>query len=385
MSSVEASPRCSVWQLPSSSRGVAATTTTVVVMNFRQLLGLAVLCVMLVSTTGSASASSSARVADRARDLDVGASTSASAKSDKPWANRYLYRARFDAVVKHSLNNDYGSYDAETREMSTRVTGTLPNVITEGPGLESIWPKGHRSTVKTSESRADTTQTTDDKNFVQTCTGSNAIASGRPYMVSTFLDAEITLFAGLEFPTRCTDNQGTGIAEGRYFLGPLKATLYDVQAGKNGAERIVIKIFGDATNPPTGEPTPSLCPGYVEGETQSCAYTVAGTLTLDLIKDLGPGKPTKGSKGTTVTTKKAKVKVECPAKCSIKIELLPLRGGPTLTVERVSPKPSKLTEVTVPIPPKKRKAVIQSGGVQIQMKYTLASGLTYTESRTALL
>lgn len=75
-----------------------------------------------------------------------------------------------------------------------------------------------------------------------------------------------------------------------------------------------------------------------------------------------------------------------PKKCTITINLTPLKGGPTLTVPRiVRPKPGPAVTVKVTIPKRKRAMVKKAGGVRVKLTYKLPGGKKRTEVRKARL
>lgn len=230
---------------------------------------------------------------------------------------QYLYGVTFTAAVTYGLRVERGGPNHDATKLSTTLTGTLPNVQVASGNTYSLEPKGPASSakVRTSNSAADTTIVSDEGLHVDRCIGNVAEVNGRPVLRNELLEP-LYLFGDLQFPTACTDNQGTP-STARYFLPQVTVDLLS-SSGRVGDKTYTIKVFGDAAEPPGFPPNPTLCHGYEPGMTTSCSYQVKGTLTLKLIKKLGSQD---SSKGASVTPAKATAKVMCPARCTIRLSL----------------------------------------------------------------
>lgn len=300
----------------------------------------------------------------------------------KPAPAEYLYSASFSATVLYDLHLDYGAPNYETRNAYTTVWGTLPDVRA-GSGSRQLVPVGPagQAKVQTEDSWTDNTTVTDDGLYSDRCTGSSADVGGLPVMDPRGLGT-FKLYGSLAFPTTCQDNQGhTGT--GTYFLPELSMTAVPWGGHEFGDAVVKLKLYGDVIVAPGHEiDDPYDCPGYEGDRTVSCSYQAAGFLTLKLIKKLTSEDSAKGAK---VTSKKATVKIVCPSRCTIQLDLTTLNGGLTVAVERIKLKPRKPRTITVPIPPKKRDIVKRSGGVRIKITYHMSGVPKFSETRLALL
>jgi len=299
----------------------------------------------------------------------------------------YLYRVSFQAEVVHTLQTERGG-ESSNYSVKSKISGTLPNAEVATTSKHSLTFKGKKSSVRVGESSVEATDASRDADLYQKCTGNSGRAIGRPTEYPDVEGTSVQLYTGLMFDTTCVDDRGSKPVPGHFSLIALPAALGGASAGDVGDKSYLVTLAGDIKNPVGSMgPRDSSCPGFVEGGTISCEYTITGTVKLTRIKKVRsvPRTPGASEGGTRVTPKKADVKVSCPAKCTVKIELTPLRGGPTLVVDRIDVGAGRSRTVTMPIPPKKRAVVKKSGGVQVKLRYTLPQGITYTETRTARL
>jgi hypothetical protein len=295
----------------------------------------------------------------------------------QPGPTRYLYSATFEAEVNHGLRNVYGDdRNFGVENLSATVTGTLPDLEVTTKDVWRWIPRGKKAAVQVKRAAAKTTTATDDGGHVQNCTGSTAMPGGQPFYTSP---GRVVPFAGLGFPVSCTTTEGDS-GPATYSLPAIGATILKSSALSPGEVAKTFQLRGDSKTWPGPDRDETSCPGYAGEQTVSCAYTVRGTLTLKLIKKLAPPKP----KGASITpgATKATTTLTCPVDCTVTIRLMPLDGGPTLEVIRISVPVGKPKKVTVPIPPKKRGAVKKSGGVQLEVTYQIA-GMKVVETRGA--
>ena len=287
----------------------------------------------------------------------------------------YLYSATYVADVAYGIRQSYGAVDYETTNLRTTISGSLPNLRIPAKSKYVLNPLSSKASIRTSQSEAKNVTVTNSGHDIHNCDGATAAVAGQP--VITGSTAPIHLFGSLEFVTTCT-----GGAVGKFYLRDLPVeTLTEGGTGKVGDSSYTLKFFGDVTQPngPGSSSDPTLCPDYVANTTTACSYTVQGTITLKLEKKLDAA-----TEGTSVTPKKVKVDLRCPKSCKVNIRITPLKGGPTIAVDRVTLRPGA-KNVTIPLPSAKQKLVQKSGGVTIKLDYTFAGGLKYSETRLARL
>lgn len=303
-------------------------------------------------------------------------------RSGKP-ESKYLYSVSFVGEVTYDLRNELGA-DYDTATALATVRGTLPNVVVGSSDGTSLTARGTKGSVRVDGAAASSIGTQDDRRFVQNCSGDTAKVQGPPYVGPSLLgeDPQVALFTRLEFPLACTDNEG-GAGAGAIVLAQNTVEVTGVRNGQVGDRSYSLRVFGDVEGPAGATPDRSQCLGYVAEWTVRCDYQIEGTLTLKLVKRLDPEKtaPTSAS----VSPSRARAKVVCASRCTVDIKVVPLKGGPTIAVDRVTPKPGKPVGVTIPIPPKKRGLVTQAGGVRMTLTYTFARGVRITQVRTARL
>jgi hypothetical protein len=288
----------------------------------------------------------------------------------------YEYSATFTARVDYALKvvyDDKGNDD--TVSLGANIAGSLSRVRLSQAKMAPVdlSSAGARGRVRVTSGEAWAQERTDDAQSVTTCEGETAKVVGKP-SIKPAIFSEFMPYAGLAFPTECVNNQG-GARPGLFTLPSIFADFTRATA-KAGAKRLSIPFDTEWTT----SVGPEACPGNDGAAGTTCSYKVRGVLKLTRTdKDPEEG----GSRAVEVSPGATKVETEviCPAKCTIILELTPLKGGPSIEVERISPKPRKPVTVTVDIPRSKRALVLESGGVTVEITYKLAGGTSFTDIR----
>jgi hypothetical protein len=293
-------------------------------------------------------------------------------------ASRYHYSATFTArssyafkhVVDDKGNDVTISLDATLKGSIPRVSVTQKKLLP----LELFGLKGGKVRV-TQASTWSQVRTNDGAN-VTTCEGEKAKESGKPTVNSAIFDTLLMPYTGLTFFATCSNTDEGEISPGLYYQPVINADV-DTSGVRAGAKSLSLPFEAAWTESGGSKP----CPRHDGAEGMSCSYKVSGTLKLKRL-DEEPDKG--GSRAVEVSPGASTVETDvmCPATCTIIIELTPLKGGPTLEVERLSPKPRKPVTVTIDIPRSKRALVLESGGVTVEVTYKLAGGTSFTDIRT---
>lgn len=299
-----------------------------------------------------------------------------------PPGTTYVYRGTFTAEVSHSLLVDWADNDNDDRAVSATIAGTLPSVKMDDLDLFSLSPASN--TVRVVSAVGSGFTHTNSGRHERVCKATTATVSGKPTLLPDRARGANAFvpFSLLTMPGKCTDSDGVSSTI-TYHYGPLVTDLWD---GRAGDDKLELRFHAARGLPPLQGP--DTCPGYIPGQTEVCSYEIDGVLTLHLVKKVPPTpKPSpQPSKATLAPgAKKVSAPVGCPARCTVKVRVTPLKGGPTLAVRRVTPAVGRVVPVKVSIPAAKRRLVKKAGGVRVTLTYRLAGGASYTETRKARL
>lgn len=306
-----------------------------------------------------------------------------SARSD-PAGTQYIYRGTFDAEVRHSLVVDWGDPDSVRRTMNATVRGTLASLRTDHLGLiEDLAPS--TSAVELVSSAVKEVTRSNRGRTVITCVGSAGSVIGPPLVLpDVTLDPTLVPFALMQVTAPCSDDEGRALPPTTFGYGPLTTVVPDLR-GLAGNSTISLPFRGAVGVPPLeGSDT---CPGHIPGQTPTCEYAIAGTITLELVERILPGTPpgqteppddhdpsdgdeprpprkaVVGPGGRWVL-----VPVTCRRRSTVRITITGLRGGPALLRPRVVRcRPARPTYVKVRIPADRRAVVVKSHGVRITL------------------
>ncbi|TQL63812.1 hypothetical protein [Rarobacter faecitabidus] len=301
-------------------------------------------------------------------------------------ATRYLYSGTFTFNATNDVLIDFPGDNDETRHIKASLTGTLPLVqVTEGQRLDPVLASVATSVHVTSANAKVVSRTNDGANTT-TCTGTATKVIGRPWLAALLMSTQLHAYSQLQFPTSCVSTEAGDLGTTTYAFGPMGADL-TAATGVVGDPSIAYTIKDDAA---TSLAPDASCPGEYTLPGSTCSFKIDGKLTLKLIKKIEPPKkPAKKPAKATIGkgAKKVSAKVPCPAAraCTVTIRVTPLRGGPTLTVKKLTVKPGKTKSLSMKIPKKKRAAVKRAGGVTVKFTYRSAGSKASSQTRRARL
>ena len=309
----------------------------------------------------------------------------AEARRADPPGTTYLYAGSFTARIDHRLFVDWGDGDSEEQTADVVLQGTLPQIKME-EDLDLVDLDILNDRVRVVSVEAESTTRSNSGQHVQTCTSTAGSTTGGPalwpdaqWQYNDFLP-----FAHVELTGTCADSEGPPTR----FSSSYEPLIAPVRGGPAGAPTLNLPFRVErGTAPLTGA---DECPGNVPGQTR-CRYAIEGTLTLHLIKRIPPPAPKpppppaepQGAK-LAPGAKQVTAGVRCPGRCTVGVRVTTLKGGRKVApVRRFTPKPGRVVRLKVAIPPAKRGLVKKAGGVRVRLSYRLASGVRYSQVRTA--